>query len=77
MTIAPNGAVNQDLISDLTRHQRSVNCVRWSASGKYLASGDDDANIIVWQLKTDGIPLLEGTKTFLSYTFPFLQRFSW
>ncbi|ENN76398.1 hypothetical protein D910_11396, partial [Dendroctonus ponderosae] len=60
MTIALNGAVNQDLISDLTRHQRSVNCVRWSPSGKYLASGDDDANIIVWQLKTDSIPLLEG-----------------
>ncbi|KAL1509357.1 hypothetical protein ABEB36_004111 [Hypothenemus hampei] len=60
MTIAENGAVNQEVISDLTKHQRSVNCVRWSPSGKYLASGDDDATIIIWQLKTDNIPLLEG-----------------
>lgn len=60
MSINANGAVDQELVSDLTRHQRSVNCVRWSGSGKYLASGDDDANIIVWQLKTDNIPLLEG-----------------
>ncbi|XP_050293683.1 chromatin assembly factor 1 subunit B [Anthonomus grandis grandis] len=60
LTIAENGAVNQELISDLTRHQRAVNCVRWSPSGKYLASGDDDANIIIWHLKTDNIPLLEG-----------------
>lgn len=60
MHIASNGAVNQEVISDLTRHQRAVNCVRWSNSGKYLASGDDDANIIIWHLKTDNIPLLEG-----------------
>nr|CAH7753903.1 unnamed protein product [Callosobruchus chinensis] len=60
MTITENGAVKQEVVSDLTRHQRAVNCVRWSPDGKYLASADDDANIIVWQLKTDNIPLLEG-----------------
>lgn len=60
MTIGENGAVKQEVISDLTRHQRAVNIVRWSPSGQYLASADDDANIIIWQLKTDNIPLLEG-----------------
>lgn len=47
------------MVSDLSRHQRAVNVVRWSPSGQYLASGDDDANIIIWTLKTDNIPLLE------------------
>ncbi|XP_018318625.1 chromatin assembly factor 1 subunit B isoform X1 [Agrilus planipennis] len=51
---------NLEAISDLTRHQRPVNIVRWSPSGQYLASGDDDANIIIWQLKTDSIPSLDG-----------------
>lgn len=60
MTIGENGAVKQEVISDITRHQRAVNIVRWSPSGQYLASADDDANIIIWQLKTDNIPLLEG-----------------
>ncbi|XP_076257991.1 chromatin assembly factor 1, p105 subunit [Rhynchophorus ferrugineus] len=60
LNITETGAVNQEVISDLTRHQRAVNCVRWSHNGTYLASGDDDANIIVWQLKVDNIPLLEG-----------------
>ncbi|KAG5868924.1 hypothetical protein JTB14_019830 [Gonioctena quinquepunctata] len=60
MTICENGSVKQELVSDLTRHQKAVNTVRWSSSGQYLASADDDANIIVWQLKNDNIPLLEG-----------------
>lgn len=34
--------------------------VRWSPNGQYLASADDDANIIIWNLKTDNIPLLDG-----------------
>lgn len=60
MSLSENGAVKQELVSDLTRHQRAVNVVRWSPSGQYLASADDDANIIIWQQKTDNIPLLEG-----------------
>lgn len=53
MTIGENGAVKQEVVSDLTWHQRAVNIVRWSPSGQYLASGDDDANIIICQQKTD------------------------
>lgn len=60
MNITEDGAVKVEVISDLTRHQRAVNVVRWSPSGQYLVSADDDANIIIWQLKTDNIPLLEG-----------------
>lgn len=60
MTVGDNGAVKQEVIADLTRHQRAVNIVRWSPSGQYLASADDDANIIIWQLKTDNLPSLEG-----------------
>lgn len=51
--------MQQEVVSDLTRHQRAVNVVKWSPLGKYLATGDDDANIIIWTLKTDNIPSLE------------------
>ncbi|KAK9884754.1 hypothetical protein WA026_007603 [Henosepilachna vigintioctopunctata] len=57
--IEDDGTVKQEVISDLKRHQKSVNVVRWSPSGLYLASADDDANIIIWQLKTDNIPSLD------------------
>jgi len=45
------GAVELDCLSDLTRHQRAVNIVRWSPDGSMLASGDDESVIIVWQLR--------------------------
>lgn len=61
LKIRENGAVDINIVSDLTRHQKSVNVVRWSPTGTYLATGDDDANIIIWNLKTDNIPLLEET----------------
>ncbi|KAJ8917210.1 hypothetical protein NQ315_012702 [Exocentrus adspersus] len=60
MTLAENGSLKQELVTDLNRHQKAVNVVRWSPSGQYLASADDDANIIIWQQKTDNIPSLEG-----------------
>ncbi|CAG2066120.1 unnamed protein product [Timema podura] len=39
--------------ADLQRHQKAVNAVRFSPSGHYLASGDDESVIIVWKQKTD------------------------
>lgn len=78
MTICENGAVKQEVISDLTRHQRAVNIVRWSPNGQYLASADDDANMIIWQLKTDNIPLLEGEtadrETWIVYKVSFQKK---
>lgn len=43
---------------DLSRHVRAVNVVRWSPTGQYLASGDDDANIIIWQQKADDLAIM-------------------
>lgn len=45
--------IRLDLAADLTRHQRPVNCVRWSPSGEFLASGDDESFIFVWRLKPE------------------------
>ncbi|XP_040563392.1 chromatin assembly factor 1 subunit B isoform X2 [Lepeophtheirus salmonis] len=41
-----NGSLN--CLADLNRHQNSVNVVRWSKDGKYLASGDTDSAIYLW-----------------------------
>lgn len=54
-----NGNVDIEVIAELTRHQRTVNCVRWSPSGQYLASGDDDSNIIIWHCKAEGVPVFD------------------
>lgn len=69
-----DGAIRLDLATDLTRHQKAVNCVRWSPSGEYLASCDDESVIIVWKKKpeTDAGSLFDdGTdsdkETWLSY----------
>lgn len=47
------GVLQLDLAADLTRHNRAVNCVRWSPSGEYLASCDDECTVIVWRLKPE------------------------
>jgi len=49
--VSSTGEVSLDCLSDLTRHQRAVNIVRWSPDGALLASGDDESIIIVWQLR--------------------------
>jgi len=51
VTKSEDGAVELDCLSDLTRHQRAVNIVRWSPDGSLLASGDDESVIIVWHLR--------------------------
>ena len=43
-------------LATLTAHDRSVNCVRWSPCGRYLASGSDDTNILIWGLSTMPAP---------------------
>lgn len=52
MTETEAGTVHLEIAADLTRHQRAVNVVRWSPSGKYLASGDDESAIFVWKMKS-------------------------
>ncbi|PKI85312.1 Hir1p [Malassezia vespertilionis] len=48
---------NQDqprLLSTLARHTGAVLCVRWSHSGRYVASGSDDTVALIWDLDTSG-----------------------
>ena len=38
----------------LDNHLSCVNCVRWSTSGKYLASAGDDKTVMIWQFAGQG-----------------------
>lgn len=38
------------LLCQMDNHLACVNCVRWSSSGKYLASAGDDKLVMVWQI---------------------------
>ncbi|XP_050427606.1 protein HIRA homolog [Adelges cooleyi] len=38
------------ILCQVDSHLACVNCVRWSSSGKYLASGGDDKIIMIWSL---------------------------
>ncbi|XP_050668965.1 chromatin assembly factor 1 subunit B [Leptidea sinapis] len=53
LSISGSGSVNLEVASDLTRHQKAVNVVRWSPNGQLLASGDDESIIFVWKQKTE------------------------
>ena len=42
-------------LCEMTNHLGCVNCVRWSVDGKWLASGGDDAIVMIWQIKYQGV----------------------
>ena len=42
-------------LCEMTNHLGCVNSVRWSVDGKWLASGGDDAIVMIWQIKYQGI----------------------
>uniref|UniRef100_G3MRY0 CAF1B/HIR1 beta-propeller domain-containing protein n=1 Tax=Amblyomma maculatum TaxID=34609 RepID=G3MRY0_AMBMU len=44
-----NGETSLEFRADLNRHTKTVNTVRFSHNGELLASGDDDANVIIWK----------------------------
>jgi protein HIRA/HIR1 len=44
------------LLAELNAHSLAVNCVAFSPSGKYLASGSDDKTIIIWEQRPLGTP---------------------
>ncbi|XP_065202703.1 chromatin assembly factor 1 subunit B [Planococcus citri] len=52
-TAASKGVSDIEFVADLTRHQKAVNIVRFSPSGEYLASGDDESVVLVWKKKKD------------------------
>lgn len=53
VTVNENGLASVEVAADLQRHQKAVNTVRFSPSGQYLASGDDESVIIIWKPKTE------------------------
>ncbi|KAL1131538.1 hypothetical protein AAG570_011155, partial [Ranatra chinensis] len=56
-----SGTLNLECVSDLTRHQKAVNVVRFSPSGEFLASGDDESTIIIWRQRCESdAPELPG-----------------
>ncbi|XP_034948191.1 chromatin assembly factor 1 subunit B isoform X2 [Chelonus insularis] len=64
LSVKETGTARVDCVADLTRHQRTVNIVRFSPSGTILASGDDDGVIILWKSKEGStlLPLLGDEK---------------
>lgn len=51
------------LLSAMSRHTGSVLAVRWSPSGRFLASGSDDTICLIWELDPTGL----GGGTFGSF----------
>lgn len=48
--LKPEVKTGISFLSNLTRHEKAVNIVRFSKSGSILASGGDDGTIILWRL---------------------------
>lgn len=49
--ILPDKNIEDILLSTLSNHTKSVNIVRWSRDGYYLASGSDDCYILIYKLE--------------------------
>ncbi|EMP27844.1 Chromatin assembly factor 1 subunit B [Chelonia mydas] len=52
----PDGKAIVEFLSNLARHTKAVNVVRFSPSGEILASGGDDAVILLWKLNDNKEP---------------------
>lgn len=48
VTVGENGAGTVEFLSDLARHTRAVNTVRFSPDGETLATGDDGFYPHLW-----------------------------
>ncbi|XP_043265495.1 chromatin assembly factor 1 subunit B [Colletes gigas] len=53
LTINERGGATVKCVTDLERHQKAVNVVRFSPSTDILASGDDESTIVLWKQKED------------------------
>ncbi|MGH0191951.1 UNVERIFIED_CONTAM: hypothetical protein FKN15_000922 [Acipenser sinensis] len=52
----PDGKAIVEFLSNLARHSKAVNVVRFSPSTELLASGGDDAAILLWKLNDSKEP---------------------
>ncbi|XP_030055541.1 chromatin assembly factor 1 subunit B [Microcaecilia unicolor] len=52
----PDGKAIVEFLSNLMRHTKAVNVVRFSPSGEILSSGADDAVILLWKLNDSKEP---------------------
>ncbi|XP_064412814.1 chromatin assembly factor 1 subunit B [Latimeria chalumnae] len=52
----PDGKAIVEFLSNLTRHTKAVNVVRFSPNGEILASGGDDSVILLWKLNDNKEP---------------------
>lgn len=52
----------KDKINTLSGHKNKVHGVRWSLDGKYLASGDHDGVVYIWDVRTDKLLAGHGEK---------------
>uniref|UniRef100_A0A452EUR6 Chromatin assembly factor 1 subunit B n=1 Tax=Capra hircus TaxID=9925 RepID=A0A452EUR6_CAPHI len=52
----PDGKAIVEFLSNLARHTKAVNVVRFSPNGEILASGGDDAVILLWKVNDNKEP---------------------
>ncbi|XP_048049761.1 chromatin assembly factor 1 subunit B [Megalobrama amblycephala] len=71
----PDGKAVVEFLSNLARHTKAVNVVRFSPTAEVLASGGDDAAILLWKLNDNKEP--EQTPTFQEDEDAQLNKESW
>ena len=49
------GGESDALLATLSTHSKSVNVVRWSSDGQFLASGSDDSYVLIFRYTPDAI----------------------
>eukprot|EP00064_Thunnus_orientalis_P003377 superscaffoldBa00000271_g3386 len=73
--MGPDGKAVVEFLSNLARHTKAVNVVRFSPNGELLASGGDDAAILLWKLNDSKEP--EQTPVFQEDEDAQLNKESW
>ncbi|RXN28976.1 MORC family CW-type zinc finger 3 [Labeo rohita] len=71
----PDGKAVVEFLSNLARHTKAVNVVRFSPTAEVLASGGDDAAILLWKLNDSKEP--EQTPAFQEDEDDQLNKESW
>jgi protein HIRA/HIR1 len=51
--VSSTDASDEFLLATLSNHSKSVNVVRWSRDGQFLASGSDDCYVLIYERSFD------------------------